>query len=311
MMTGTNGSMVSVIIPVHNGAFSVEKAIDSVLAQTHRDLEVIVVDDGSTDDTMDIISDQRDERVRVLSHNERKGAAAARNTALRDCKGQYVAFLDADDIWLPNKIELQLQALEEKDDDWGGVYCGAIINDVDGSVIHSPAVKEGNLQYDLLDKQLELGGSSTLMFRKECLDAVGHFDESFQRHTDWEMLVRFFDRYKLAAVKDCLMVKHGYSRSPARPFARTKEKYLSKFDRAISSYGPKRSNRIRSKHWLDVSYRFFEEKDTKGGLPYLFKALGHKATHHPRKFSEMFVRLAASVTGIDVTSFFKRFRGAR
>jgi glycosyltransferase involved in cell wall biosynthesis len=311
MTARANDSLVSVIIPVHNGAGSVHRAIDSALAQTHDDLEVIVVDDGSTDGTLDVVSDLEDDRVRALYHGERKGAAAARNTALKDCKGRFVAFLDADDIWLPNKIDLQVDALKGRDEEWGGVYCGAIINDVDGTVIHNPAIKEGNLQLDLLDKELELGGSSTLMFKRECLDALGHFDESFQRHTDWEILVRFFDRFKLAAVRECLIVKHGYSRPPARPFAKNKEQYLKKFDSTISSFGPKRSKSIKSKHWLDVSYRYFEEMDTKGGLPYLLRALGHKAVHRPRRYSEMFMRLAASLVGIDVNSFFKGLRGER
>jgi glycosyltransferase involved in cell wall biosynthesis len=104
-------SLVSVIIPAYNAASCITECLESVLVQTHRDLEVIVVDDGSTDATGDLANAVRDPRIQVLRQTNR-GAAAARNAGLSRCRGDYVQYLDADDLLSPRKIEKQLAALE-------------------------------------------------------------------------------------------------------------------------------------------------------------------------------------------------------
>lgn len=100
--------LVSVILPSYNRAHTLRRAIDSVLAQTFRDFELIVVDDGSADSTQDLVAAIADDRLRYVKHRRRKGASAARNTGIDNAKGQYVAFIDSDDAWLPHKLERQM-----------------------------------------------------------------------------------------------------------------------------------------------------------------------------------------------------------
>ena len=106
-------SLVSVVIPTYNRAYCIERALDSVLRQTHQDLEIILVDDGSTDDTRELIARRygHDGRVRYI-HQQNAGVSAARNTGLREVRGDFVALLDSDDVWKPWKLELQLRCLE-------------------------------------------------------------------------------------------------------------------------------------------------------------------------------------------------------
>ena len=108
-----SAALVSVVIPTYNRAYCIERAIDSVLTQTHHDVDVIVVDDGSTDDTRGLITRQYgdDARVRYF-HQENRGVTGARNAGLRQVRGEYVALLDSDDVWKPWKLELQVACLE-------------------------------------------------------------------------------------------------------------------------------------------------------------------------------------------------------
>ena len=126
-MIGKFGSpVVSVIIPTYNRAHLIGRAIRSVLDQTYQDWELIVVDDASTDDIPGIVKGFTDGRVKYIRHDENKGAAAARNTGIQAARGAYIAFLDSDDEWLPEKLERQVQAFESSDAQVGVIYTGTI-----------------------------------------------------------------------------------------------------------------------------------------------------------------------------------------
>ena len=105
--------LVSIITPAYNSARYLMETIRSVQAQTYRQWELIIVDDGSDDDTASVALSTGDARIRCVAHAERKGAAAARNTALREARGRWIAFLDSDDLWEPRKLERQLRFMEE------------------------------------------------------------------------------------------------------------------------------------------------------------------------------------------------------
>ena len=114
---------VSVIIPTHNRAHMVRRAIESVLAQTWQDFEIVVISDGSKDSTDEVVASFVDNRIRLLKHERERGASAARNTGLQASSGGYIAFLDDDDEWLPDKLRVQLDAIRQSDSMTGLVYC--------------------------------------------------------------------------------------------------------------------------------------------------------------------------------------------
>src|SRR6056297_1668487 len=117
------GPTVSVIVPTYNRADALPRTVESVLGQTLDDLELIVVDDASTDDTPAVIDDYDDDRVQFVQHERNQGASAARNTGIDRAEGDYVAFLDSDDVWRPTKLEKQVQTLARRGDDWVAAYC--------------------------------------------------------------------------------------------------------------------------------------------------------------------------------------------
>ena len=103
---------VSIILPTYNRAHTLRKAVDSILNQTYKDFELIVVDDGSTDDTYNLIKSINDYRIVYVKHEKNKGAAAARNTGIKLAKGKYIAFQDSDDEWYSHKLEKQMEIIE-------------------------------------------------------------------------------------------------------------------------------------------------------------------------------------------------------
>jgi glycosyltransferase involved in cell wall biosynthesis len=188
---------VSVIIPCFNSQNTIQETIESVLAQTMQDFELIVVDDGSTDDTKQILSDFGN-RVKYL-YRENGGQSAARNTGIRAAIGEFVAFVDSDDLWCPDKLEKQIRILEDTTVDW--CYCDCLYfcnSDSTSLGKHSdlfyPA-KEG-----WIAKSLLLGNciaSPTPLIRRSIFDQCGLFDESplFRIGEDWEMWLRIAAQY--------------------------------------------------------------------------------------------------------------------
>jgi len=176
--------MVSVIIPVYNREKTVKEAIKSVLEQTWNDLEVIVVDDGSTDKSADVIKSLKDERVKYI-YQENAGACAARNHGIELAKGEYIAFHDSDDIWHMDKLSKQMQVFKEYDPDI--VFCKLNQVKSDGTISQLPMkMKEGFLQP--VENLFEIG-TQTIIAKKNVFDSI-RFDKSMPRFQEFELLYR-------------------------------------------------------------------------------------------------------------------------
>jgi len=191
---------VSVIMPAYNCAATIGDAVHSVLAQSDAEVEVLVVDDGSTDGTPDVLADF-DQRVRVLRQSN-SGPAAARNRALAAAQGEYLAFLDADDLWLPGKLQAQLDYLA-RHPELSVVYSRWARWHVDGP---SPATEPDTEGIDadasgwiytgmLLDSMIH---SITALVRRNVIDDVGGFDESLRTGEDYDFWLRVTHRYRVA-----------------------------------------------------------------------------------------------------------------
>ncbi|GAH83893.1 unnamed protein product, partial [marine sediment metagenome] len=122
---------VSVIIPTYNRADMVGRAIQSVINQTYQDFEIIIIDDASTDNTREVAREfqEREKRIKYFKHEINKGGGAARNTGIKNSKGEYIAFLDSDDEWYPEKLEKQIEIFNKNDENLGVVYSGVFYID--------------------------------------------------------------------------------------------------------------------------------------------------------------------------------------
>jgi len=193
---------VSIIIPAYNRAKFIEETIKSVLNQTIEDLEVIIVDDGSTDGTKKIIENlsEKDNRIRYFYQNNHGKPSIPRNIGFKNSSGKYIAFLDSDDIWLPEKLEKQIDLFEkDKIGKLGFVDCGYMIIDENGLEIKQnyashPCSFRGNVfRYFLEDHMIMTPGS--ILIRRNVLDKVGLFDERLKCLDDWDMWIRISKCY--------------------------------------------------------------------------------------------------------------------
>jgi glycosyltransferase involved in cell wall biosynthesis len=181
---------VSVIIPTHNYGHFIKGAIKSVLSQSFSDLELIVVDDGSTDGTKNFISAFKDSRILYINQKNR-GLASARNNGIKIASGEYVGFLDADDLWMPEKLELQLSIFKKKEN-VGLVYTGYEVVDDSGTYIAKRKAHkiEGDLISQLILGNIVSGSATTSLIRGKCFKTVGLFDETLRSCEDWDMWLR-------------------------------------------------------------------------------------------------------------------------
>lgn len=192
---------ISVVIPVYNGAKTILETVNSVLNQTFADLEVIVVDDGSQDETIEVLSKILDSRLQVIQ-GAHAGANAARNRGLHHSSGEFVSFLDADDLWTPNKLEAQLQALRSHPEA-AVAYSWTDRIDEQGNYLRRGGYLSvsGNVLAEMLIVNLIESGSNPLILREAAI-AVGGFDESLAACQDWDMWLRLALHYQFVAVSE-------------------------------------------------------------------------------------------------------------
>lgn len=195
---------VSVVIPAYNAAQWIEETLEGALAQTLPADQIVVVDDGSTDATPEIVG-RYGERV-VLVRQANAGVAAARNNGVRHTSSDLLAFLDADDVWLPRKLERQVERFEA-DPDLGLVYVGIEEVDAEGRVLRViDDGREGWLGDDfLLARPVTVGGGSGSMVRRDLFEAVGGFDERLSTSADWDLYGRIGRRARIGFVPEVLL----------------------------------------------------------------------------------------------------------
>jgi glycosyltransferase involved in cell wall biosynthesis len=181
---------VSVVIATYNMGQHVRQAVLSVLAQSDQNLEVVVVDDGSTDNTREVLREfAEDSRVRILLQ-ENQGQPKAKNAGWRKGRGRFIGFCDADDYWLPNKLALQLPLLR-RDPKVGVVYSRAATLAADGTLL-PPRKRMSHARSDVLERMFisNLVPFGTAVVRRECLEQVGGFNESIPMGIDWDLWLR-------------------------------------------------------------------------------------------------------------------------
>lgn len=195
---------ISIVIPVYNRSQTIARAVRSALDQTFLDCEIIVVDDGSVDDTVAVVERLGASNVRILKQPRNGGAASARNAGIRAARGRWIAFLDSDDTWRPDKLRRQMLHLDNRSSKTLGC--------VTGYDIHK-AGQTKTVVFDLTPQKFyneivfgcSVSPGSTLLIRRDAFDEVGLFAESIYRLEDWEWLLRYTERYDLAFVPEPLV----------------------------------------------------------------------------------------------------------
>lgn len=197
---------VSVIIPTFNTALYLCSAIESVLSQTYKDYELIIIDDGSTDDTAHIVRPYQSDKVRYYFQVNR-GVNSARNTGIQNANGQLIALLDADDTWHPSKLERQVQYMMNNPQI---VLSSCALTLVDENnrcikIVHPETYdKSDKVVHELYIRNIIYGGSSCVIIRKDCLNTVGCFDEVLHGAEDQDMWLRIAQRYPVASIDEPL-----------------------------------------------------------------------------------------------------------
>lgn len=200
---------VSVIIPTYNRAMKVARAVASVLYQTFRDFEVIVVDDGSGDRTRSVL-EHFGTNIRVLLHEENKGVSAARNTGIQASQAPLIAFLDSDDYWLPEKLTRQIEFFRLHRD---GLACQAEEIWIRRGRRVNPMGKHAKPSGEIFRPSLKLClvSPSAVMLRRSLLDEVGLFDESLRACEDYDLWLRISCRHPVHLIDEPLLIKEGGS----------------------------------------------------------------------------------------------------
>ena len=272
--------LVSVIIPTYNREILVKKALDSVLGQTYENFEIIVINDGSTDNTGNILNEykkQYPDKVFVVNQVN-SGQVVARNNGIQSCRGEFVAFLDSDDIWLEDKLEKQMPLFSKR---VGLVYCG--INEIDGhgNVINTVACQpgmRGNIYHDLLVKNRMTGGS--VVITRSSIDKVGLFDTKLQAAENWDLWIRIAKEYLVDYVDEPLINyrKHGGNMSGnSQVMAEATERIFQKHFPVVpvdltllEAY-----NKAYSNYYYQLGMLYFDQEDYSKARVYLKKMKQH------------------------------------
>lgn len=296
------GKEISVIIPTYNRENSIHRAISSVLQQTFQDFELIIVDDGSQDGTLDLIKTITDPRIKVVRHSKNSGTAEARNTGVKSSLGRYVAFLDSDDEWLPEKISRQMEVLRNREEE--------IIANVSGYYLYD--------EFDIRRKQIPsrpnswhkhllmgcgLGEGTTLVVSRKAFEKIGYFDPSLPRYGDWDWLLRFTKLYPLTITLEPLAVVYRASQPQAKVVERAARQFLEKHDRDFRQFGYY-GKRAIGKRYLEVAIYYFLEGNRSVGWTWFRKAVFQSAFQRP----SMYLRVFDAVLGISIVPMLIRLR---
>ncbi len=205
-MNGKNAApQVSIIIPTYNRRHLIQRALESIFAQSYQNFEIIVVDDNSIDNTRQLISDINDLRIKYIYLDKRKGAAFARNVGIKESQGRYIGFADSDDEWNHSKLQKQVDYLINSPQDTGMVY--SYVRKVEnGSKSLLPEKHLQSTKSLYIHEKLLSGNFITIhsLVRRECLDKIGLFDENLPRLQDWDLWLRISKYYRIGFIDETL-----------------------------------------------------------------------------------------------------------
>lgn len=248
--------IVSIIVPACNAAATLRETLESVLCQTFADFELIVIDDGSTDRTPELVRGISDARLTLVSYPN-GGLSTARNRGLARATGEFVSFIDADDIWTSDKLELQLAALRAHPDA-GGAYSWTAFLDQKGRFLFAKERSrfQGDVYGELL-KHFFIASGSNVLLRRCCINDIGDFDPAFNHAGDWEYMLRFTRRWPLVLVARYQVLYRISDRSLSSRILSVEAAYASLLERAFATAPPELQSRRRESLADIAQYKAF------------------------------------------------------
>ena len=275
---------VSVIIITYNRSTLLGSAIASVLNQTYQDFELIVVDDASPDNTAEVVRGINDPRIRYIRHETNQREAGARNTGVQNARGEYIAFLDDDDEWLPEKLQRQVEVLDGSPQEVGAVYTGFVkIGLLTGKSIERVIPTKRGIIFQEMLTQNWVGTPSTVLLRKTCFQKVGLFDQALVFGPDYDMWIRISTEFQFEYIPEPLVRYFVHENSMSANYA-------------LIIQGMETSNR-KNKKFFSMNRRAFSERFYLIGVFYCF-------TGNVRKGRESLMR-AIQLYPFDLRYYFR------
>jgi glycosyltransferase involved in cell wall biosynthesis len=270
-MAKISNPTISVVIPTYNRAQIIGRTIQSVLNQTYPDFEVIIVDDGSTDNTEEVVKGFGDDRLRYIRMKENSGTAGVpRNKGIEAARGEYIALLDSDDEWLPEKLEKQVSKFKSLSPDVGVVYCGyACVNGKTGETLieYLPNAR-GDVFRSAVEGRLRLAGHTPLI-RKECFEKAGVFDVELLGSEDWDMWIRLAQHCYFDFVPEILARYYVYGAQKSANL----ERQIQGYERITRKYQNHLSKRLLSKRLQHIGTLCCYQGDFKKARRYFGEAI--------------------------------------
>lgn len=282
---------ISVIIPVFNGERFIKKTIQSVIDQDYKNIEIICIDDGSTDNTKREITNNFPSVFYFYQSN--KGPAAARNHGIKKATGEYIAFLDSDDTWLPEKISLQMDYIFKNT---GAKIVHTNIKTKVGDVIHDTIYPTNHQDGRIFENLLLQNGSvvcSTLLVKRDCFDKTGIFDEELITAEDVHLYLRLAYYYDFHFLNRALIIKNHHDANLTNPnnihYGSGAIPALEKIERLFPQYSRRNSKIMRRAFFLRARLRaisFLQKGDYKNAIRFFIQAFKYDKT--ARNFASVF-----------------------
>ncbi len=287
--------VVSVIIPTYNRLDLVQNAIHSVVLQTYQNYEIIIIDDGS-EKPISFLENEYD-KLRVIRHNSNLGEAAARNTGIHASTGKYIAFLDSDDEWLPEKLAIQVSYLEQNHE-LGLCTTGYIYETEEGTSIEIPKPQKN--WHNFLARGLGLAPGSTLMGHRELMSKFS-YDVNFTRMMDWDWFLKFTTEYSMDVIQKPLSIIHRGEKPNAEIVEKSNLLILKKHASYFDSLGLFYGKQCIAKRYLEIATHYFREKKFSHGWLYLWRTIKTNPFQRP----SMYVRIFDYLFGTNILIGFK------
>lgn len=271
--------LVSVVIPTYKRSSMLSRAINSAVCQTYKNIEVLVVDDNQPGDEYSkevhkLIDELSYPQVRLITQPKHINGAAARNAGIRAAKGEYITFLDDDDLFFPTKIETQVKVLSSKDSSCGGVSCLKIFyKDKTLTKISESWVPSKHQSFDVMAKDLNIQ-TCTVLLRRKCLDETGYFNPNLKRHQEVQLMSYFTDKFRIDLIDEVLVVIDSSdltNRPSLEKLTEYKQDFFTAIEPLLNKYSDKDKQYVYLNHRTELAWVKFRDINRLSGIWMLLK----------------------------------------